>query len=205
MKRRWTIAVLLAALAQPALAQGPPGGMMGTFQQEPLPALPHSYTVPPEPEARADDLRMQGRCNAAIPIYRALASQGQGYELAEFGLARCLLENAKKQSDPQAAAALQQEATQWTITAANNGLPNAQSALVSVYLDGVGVAADPVEAGKWSLLYHGNGARRLYGLPDNAPSLQARLDSVLNDKSWAVAKARADSWNPPPQKGIVER
>jgi hypothetical protein len=77
-------------------------------------------------------------------------------------------------------------------------LPNAQNGLIAMYLDGQGVAADPVEAGKWSLLYHGNAARRMYGLPDITPALQARLDSVLNEKSWAQAQARADTWSPAP-------
>lgn len=199
--------VMLAAplVAVPAFAQGPPGAGMGTFSQEPLPNLPQTYKLPPEPEARADDYRMQGRCNAAMPIYRALAAQGTGYELAEYNLGRCLLDTAAKQADPQAAAAMRLEAVQWTVKAANSGLPNAQNALVSVYLDGVGIAADPVEAGKWSLLYHSNGSRRLYGLPDTTPAVQARLDAALNDQSWAQAKARANAWNPPAETGSADR
>ena len=61
-----------------------------------------------------------------------------------------------------------------------------------------GVTADPVEAGKWSLLYHDNAARRMYGLPDTAPALQARLDAALNEKNWDDARARAQAWSAAP-------
>ena len=183
---------------------GGPGRALA--QQVPPPmTLPdiHDYSntgknAPPEPQARADGYRLQGRCDVAIPIYRALVNQGTGYELSEFNLGRCLLETARKAPDPASAEAQKREAADWTLKAGNKGLPNAQNGLIAMYLDGQGVAADPVEAGKWSLLYHGNAARRMYGLPDIAPALQARLDSVLNEKSWAQAQARADTWSPAP-------
>jgi hypothetical protein len=183
----------LAVLAVPAVAQQMPPPM-------PVPDI-HDYNnknLPPEPQARADGYRLQGRCDVAIPIYRALINQGTGYELSEFNLGRCLLETAKKAPDPASAEAQKREAADWTLKAGNKGLPNAQNGLIAMYLDGQGVAADPVEAGKWSLLYHGNAARRMYGLPDVTPALQARLDSVLNEKSWAQAQARADTWSPAP-------
>jgi hypothetical protein len=184
-----------AFLAIPALAQQMPA-------PTPLPDI-HDYDndfkhMPPEPQARADGYRLQGRCDVAIPIYRALINQGTGYELSQFNLGVCLLETAKKAADPAAAAAQRQEAAAWTLKAANKGLPNAQNGLIVLYLDGVGVAADPVEAGKWSLLYHGNAARRMYGLPDVAPGLQDRLDKVLDDGHWAQAQAKADAWSPAP-------
>lgn len=189
MKRRAAIVPLavclilaelaLVGLAPAALAQG-------------------SNSVPPEPEARADGYRLQGRCDVAIPIYRALINQGTGYELAQFNLGRCLLDTAKKAPDPATAESMKREAADWTLKAANRGLPNAQNGLASMYLDGEGVTADPVEAGKWSLLYHGNAARRMYGLPDIAPALQTRLDGALNEKNWDAAQARAAAWSPAP-------
>src|ERR1700710_462484 len=104
----------------------------------PVPDI-HDYdnkNLPPEPQARADGYRLQGRCDVAIPIYRALINQGTGYELSEFNLGRCLLETAKKAPDPATAEAQKREAADWTLKAANKGLPNAQNGLIAMYLDG---------------------------------------------------------------------
>jgi hypothetical protein len=197
MKRGMAI-VIGAALAGLAPAEAQVQGM----QPMPMPDISNrNITLPPEPEARADGYRLQGRCDVAVPIYRALVSQGTGYELAEFNLGRCLLEQAKNTPDAAAAATLRHEAADWTVRAANSNLPNAQNGLIAMYLDGEGLAADPVEAGKWSLLYHGNATRRMYGLPDVDPGLQARLDSVLTEKTWAVAQSRAAAWSPVMQAG----
>jgi hypothetical protein len=189
------LAALLALGPAPALAQ----------QHVPDLGLPdiHDYRndfkMPEEPQAKADAYRLQGRCDIAINIYRALINQGTGYELSEFNMGVCLQQLAAKATDPATAAAQRQEAAGWMLKAANKGLPNAQNGLISVYLDGVGVPANPVEAGKWSLLYHGNSARRLYGLPDVAPALQARLDAALDPgNGWAQAQAKADAWSPAP-------
>jgi hypothetical protein len=208
MKRRTHFVTLAAWLAlpglslaglAPAMAQfGPQVGPVepGALMSEP--DLTPGRDAPAEPVARADGYRLRGRCDVAIPIYRALANQGTGYELAEFNLGRCLLETAKKAPDPATAESMKREAGAWTLKAANRGLPNAQNAMASMYLDGEGVTANSVEAGKWSLLYHDNAARRMYGLPDIAPALQARLDAALNEKNWDDAKARAQAWSAAP-------
>lgn len=206
MKRRAAIVPLavclilaelaLAGLSPAALAQG--SGAGGGIMPEPDLTPGRSSSLPPEPEAKADGWRLQGRCDVAIPIYRALINQGTGYELAEFNLGRCLLDTAKKAPDAATAEAMKREAADWTLKAANRGLPNAQNGLAAMYLDGEGVTADPVEAGKWSLLYHDNAARRMYGLPDIAAALQVRLDGALNEKNWDAAQARAAAWSPAP-------
>jgi hypothetical protein len=120
-----------------------------------------------------------------------------GFEIAQFHLGLCLLDVSKAEPDAQRAAALKKEGTDIILKAANGGLANAQIQLVSLYLDGVGVAADPIEAGKWALIYHGNGSRFVIHLPDISPELQARLDGVLNGTSWAEAQSRANAWTPP--------
>jgi TPR repeat protein len=195
----WTAPLAVVCLmltAGAALAQSNRGGLGGPAIMPEPDLHDYGHSLPPEPMARADGYRLQGRCDVAIGIYRALVAQGKGYELAQFYLGRCLLETAKKAPDPATAAAQRREAGDWTVKAANNGLPNAENALVAMYLDGEGVTADPVEAGKWSLIYHDNGARRMYRLPDVTPTLQARLDAVLNDNAWAQAQARASAWSP---------
>jgi hypothetical protein len=151
--------------------------------------------VPLDPEQRAEELRLAGKCQQAIPVYRRMVARG-GFEIAQFHLGLCLLDVSKSEPDAQRAATLKQEAAATIISAANGGLANAQIELVRLYLDGIGVAADPVEAGKWALIYHSNGSRFVISLPDISPELQARLDGVLNGTRWAEAQSRANSWSP---------
>lgn len=158
-----------------------------------------SDALPSDPEARAEALRLSGKCAEAIPILRPLAARGAGYAIAQFHLGLCLFDVSKKDPDPQHAASLKQEAAKWILDAANTGFPNAQFSLVIMYLDGYGTKADAIEAGKWSLIYHDNSMRDAIGLPDISEELQARLDSVLNEKSWAEAQSRADAWSPSSQ------
>ena len=175
---------------------------MGTGSMDPgaAPEQPSpSVQLPTEPEAWADDLRLNGKCQQAIPIFRRLADKGAGYELAEFHLGLCLFDVSKTEPDAQRAASLKHEAAECILKAANKGLPNAQISLVTIYLDGNGVDSDPVTAGMWSLIYNDNGARFAIGLPHISPELQARLDSVLTEKTWAEAQSRADAWLPASQ------
>ncbi len=158
--------------------------------------LPPNFELPPEPEAKAEGLRLEGKCQLAIPIFRALAAQGYGYELSQYYLGLCLFDVSKAEPDAQRAMSLKHEAAGWIIKAANSDLPNAENSLVAMYLDGDGVTGDPVEAGKWSLIYHANGQRLALGLPDISPALQARLNSLLSEKTWAEAQARASAWSP---------
>lgn len=155
--------------------------------------------LPTDPEARAEALRLSGKCPEAIPILRPLANRGAGYAIAQFHLGLCLFDVSKKDPDPEHAAKLKHEAAEWILQSANTGFPNAQFSLVIMYLDGYGTKADPVEAGKWSLIYHDNSMRDAIGLPDISEELQARLDKVLNEKSWAEAQSRADNWSPESQ------
>jgi hypothetical protein len=159
-------------------------------------AAPHATTRGPlEPEERGEELRLSGHCDQAIPIFRRIAARG-GFEIAEYNLGLCLFDLSAAEADPKRAAELKHEATDSILKAANGGLAVAQIKLISLYLDGVGVASDPIEAGKWSLIYHANGARYVIGLKDVPDALQARLDNVLNATSWAEARNRANAWTP---------
>jgi len=145
--------------------------------------------LPPDPEGKAVELRLAGKCDQAIPILRRLSD---GDDIADYNLGLCLIDVGRAAHDP----AQQSEGAKWILKAANDGLPNAQSSLVSVYLDGSGVAKDAIEAGKWSLLYQENGTRMAIGMPDLPAALQSRLDGAMNDQSWAEAQNRASSWTP---------
>ncbi|HJW42105.1 MAG TPA: hypothetical protein VJ476_12895 [Rhizomicrobium sp.] len=156
--------------------------------------------LPPDPEGSAEDYRLSGRCNLAIPILRALVARGDGYELAQYNLGLCLLDTAKTAPDVQQAASLKHEAALLILNAANHDIPKSELSLVEMYLAGIGVPRDPVEAGKWSLIYRASGARVALAMPNISDDLQARLDSVLTDATWAQARLRANAWTPIPQK-----
>ena len=204
MKRKMALAVLAIAvcLAMPAAAQMP--GARGNPADQPIDPGGDQMTaptaLPPDPEGKAEELRLAGKCQEAIPILRRLAAGGDGYELAQYNLGLCLLDTAKTDPDAQHAASLKLEGAAFILTAANHNLPKAQASLAQMYLDGDGVARDPVEAGKWALIYHANGARFALGLPNISADLQARLDSALTAATWAEAQSRADAWIPAPQE-----
>jgi hypothetical protein len=186
-----TICLSGSAIAQQGL-RGPTGNIDPEGESDTQLRVPRA---PLDPEQRAEELRLAGKCQQAIPIYRRMVARG-GFEIAQFHLGLCLLDVSKAEPDAQRATVLKQEAANTILNAANGGLANAQIQLVSIYLDGVGVAADPVEAGKWALIYHANGSRFVIHLPDISPELQARLDGVLNGASWSAAQSRANSWSP---------
>ncbi len=191
MVRRYglAIAAVAACVTFPAAAQMQGGG--GGDESHLVP----SQSLPPDPEGKAEDLRLAGKCDEAIPILRRMVSYGDIYELSQYNLGLCLLDVAKTQAEPQRTAS-QQEAAVFMLKAANHNLPKAQASLVEMYLDGVGVARDPLQAGTWALIYRANGQRFALGLPNISDALQARLDAVLTDVTWEQARARANAWTP---------
>jgi hypothetical protein len=193
MKQKLAILIVAAVgcLALPAQAQHGDAGDNAPH--------PPAAQGPTDPEARAEDLRLNGKCDEAIPILRDLADRGFGFEIARYNLGLCQIDLGKVEQDSQRAASLKHEGARNIVKAANGGFASAQLSLVSVYLDGDGVAADPVEAGKWSLIYHANSTRQVLGMPDVSADLQARLDGVLTAKTWADAQSRADAWSPTAQ------
>lgn len=157
--------------------------------------------LPPDPEGKAVELRLAGKCSEAIPILRRLSEDD---DIAEYNLGLCLVDVGKSEKNAQTAANLKHEGASWVLRAANRGLPNAQSSLVAIYLDGSGVQPDPIEAGKWSLLYQENGTRIAIGLPNISSALQARLDGALTQDGWVEAQSRASAWMPAPQRANAE-
>lgn len=157
--------------------------------------------LPPDPEGKAEDLRLAGKCNEAVPILRRLAG---GEPIAQYNLGQCLIDLGKGETDAQRARTFEQEGASWILRAANEGLPKAQSSLVAVYLNGSGVDKDPVEAAKWALLYQENGTRMVLGLPGISKDLQARLDDTLTAQAWNDAQQRASSWVPASQRSNAD-
>ena len=206
MSNRYLVLATAAALlcAGPAFAQNYGQYGVGAAQEQPsFGPTPHDSTpgddtgpVSRDSMAIAEDMRLKGECDKAVPILRRLSDRGAGFEISQLDLGLCLLDLAKLESDAAKAGALRGEAASWILRAANAGFAKAQAKSVVLYLDAVGVAADPVEAQKWALLYHDNGMRLGFGLPDIAPDLRQRLDTALNDAGRSQARKRARDWAP---------
>ena len=137
MKTALLIGALWAAAALPAAAQ---------MQQQPMttqqmerseygggsgshdPSTPSSANAAArqringnDPEGIAEDLRLSGKCDKAIPILRRLAERGTDYAVSQFNLGLCLFDSAKAEHDPQHVGAMNKEGAEWILEAANAG------------------------------------------------------------------------------------
>lgn len=197
------------ALAQ---IQGPGGGMQGGMpgsgagQQGtvaggatgPMPDIKRDdvtkVVINPvdDAQATAEQLRLQGRCDLAVPKLRAYVGRS-GSEISQYNLGLCLLDLAKT-ATPEAADGMRKEGALWLLRSANAGFAQAEAQAVVITFNGTGVDKDPVEAKKWALLYQHNAMRSILRMPDLAQDVQDRLDSALDAAGRATAEARADTW-----------
>lgn len=189
-----------AAMIAPATAQRGVGNVTGGGDQRYGSAhdMPHDDVARPvsrDAVSRAEDLRLKGQCDKAVPILRSLSDR-PGAEISQYNLGLCLFDLAAAEKDSQQAAALRKEAAQSMVSAANAGMARAQAKAVTIYLEGNGMDADPVEAEKWALIYRRNPNRFTFGLPDISNDVRARLDTALNGKGESEAERRADNWAP---------
>lgn len=189
-----SIAVALVAVS-PAAAQRGGDTSYGSGHEMPTDDTPRP--VSRDAASQAAELRMSGKCDKAVPILRRVVNNG-GSEISQFNLGMCLLDLATAERDAQLAAPMTAEGARWIVRSANAGFPQAQSKAVALYLDGVGIAPDPVEAKKWALLYKRNVNRTLFGLPDIKGDVAERLDVAVTGDKRAEARARANSWTEVP-------
>lgn len=205
------VAILLgsALFAGAAFAQQMPGSMPGSGMNPqgsvaggatgPMPPIQRDGGSKPSinpadnAQATAEQLRLQGRCDLAVPKLRAYVGR-VGSEIPQYNLGLCLLDLAKTAPTPDAAASLRKEGALWLLRSANAGFAQAEAQAVVIYLDGTGVDKDPVEAEKWALLYQHNAMRSILRMPDLAQDLQNKVDASLDSAGRATAEARADSW-----------
>jgi len=157
------------------------------------------YKGPDTSEGAAEEMRLHGECDKAVPLLRQYATR-DGNVMAQFNLGMCLLDVANKAHDTDPMAANRKEGAKWIVQAANGNVAKAQAEAVVLYLDGIGVAADPVEAAKWSILYRRNGVVLAVGMGDLTQSIRDKLDAVLTDSSRGQAESRADDWTEAYQK-----
>lgn len=173
--------------------------------------LPYLGTdrAPPAQGAQADQYQRaiaykeKKQCPRAIPLLEPLAKRGHGFEVAQFELGQCYLDTARSAASPADAAQARATGAQWILKAANSRIPAAQQEAIHLYEDGVGVEADPVEAGKWLMLLKRNPLRRVFGPTVVDPDTEQRLDKRLTREQWVTAQQRADRWQPVEQPTIL--
>lgn len=197
---RLSVLCLAALLAACASSRGGPrgGGQM--------PRGPVGVNQPSALLAQARDYQAKGGCAKAAPVYRIVASHGDGHDVAQYELGACLLE---MEGESGAETALfRQEALFWLNRAAWAGNARAQGKLAEV-LSGAPayrvslVAPDPVAAMMWSIVYDANGTREVYGLRALAPLARDHLASVLTPEGLAAAQREAASFSRIAMAGFV--
>jgi hypothetical protein len=152
---------------------------------------------------RAIEYKEKSDCPKAIPLLEPLAKRGHGFEVAQFQLGQCYIETARTAASPADAERARADGAAWILKAANSQNPAAQQEAIRLYEDGIGVATDPAEAGKWLLVLQRNPMRRLYGPAVIEPDLEQALNKRLTSEQWADAHARADRWQPVEQPTVV--
>lgn len=139
---------------------------------------------------QALELKAAGKCPAAIPPFYALASRGEGYELAQYHLGACLLAEA----EPAITATGFLEALLWLRRSAEAGSPDAQGELARLYLEGPPAVRDLGEAALWYELYLVNPAAKRPGFSPVPRAVAQRIEAALAEDVRAAARERARAW-----------
>jgi hypothetical protein len=184
-------AFMIAGLTAPAQAQNHgQEEQYGSPHEMPRDEVPRPFSF--DAGSKAEDLRLKGKCDQALPLLRGIVDNGGSSEIAQFNLGLCLLDLAA--TDKPHADAMKKEGTEWIVGAANMGLARAQSRAVTLLLDAN--PSDPVEAQKWALIYKANPTRYTFGLPELSDDTIKRLDAALTGPQRADARKRANAWAP---------
>ncbi len=191
IRRSLPIALLGLILAAPAaLAQGPGGGdshSVGSSHIKPPNNQPLLYS----PYEAALKLEQLGSYDKAIELLEPEAKQGPGFEMAQLELGRCYLAVAAKAATPEVALEATKKGGAWIQTAAEFGLSEAQEQMARLYIEGGHFKVEPVEAGKWYVLWKAIPKRfQAVGKPFD-PKLEAKLKSTLTDAQWAQSRQAA--------------
>ena len=141
-------------------------------------------------------VRQKSGCAKAMPMFQKLAERGRGYEVAELQLGECYLERADKAESPEQAKDMRVKAADWIVKAANADQPEAQQEAAKLYLDGIGVAANRIEAGKWFLILQHNPLRSVLGPAVLDQALTLHLQQGLSASDWQEAQSQANRWQP---------
>ena len=184
-------------LAVPAILAAAPPVDEATSDLQRAEKPVHGRTPRIDPYEHAELAVAAKQYTKAANLLRPLAAQGGGHETAQVRLAKLLLTEAD--AEPDAAPALHMEAAGWAARAAASGSWAAQALLADMAWRGLGMIADPVEAGKWALLVRANPERRALGADELDRTFLYRLGQRLGAAGWAQAQARADAFRAVPQ------
>lgn len=149
--------------------------------------------------SQALDLKSDGDCDKAIPLFHRLAMRGQGFELAQYHLADCLLMTAPSSATDTSWL----EALLWMRRAAEAGAPEAQGRLAALYAIGPENARNLVEAAMWYHLFQVNPARKKPGFSSRMSETEkTRIETAIGAKAMQDGKNRAANfsriyWTPP--------
>lgn len=149
--------------------------------------------------AAARTVQAEKGCPRAVPLYRAAAGYGRGYEVAQFELATCLFRLAGRNAADTRL--LRDEGFFWLKRASWAGNARAQRELVRLFAPGdrprehdAGIPADPYRALVWALIYNRNPQRDLYALPAIGQSVMDAVNSPLSGKQKEDALEFADAF-----------
>ncbi|WP_281301068.1 MULTISPECIES: hypothetical protein [unclassified Iodidimonas] len=141
--------------------------------------------------SQAIEMKRNGNCNGAMPLFYRLANRGGGFELAQYHLADCLLRIAT----PSITNTDWLEGLIWLRRSAEAGAPEAQGLLAHLYATGPGDIANKTEAAMWFSLYEKNPARKKPGFSYAlTPAQQAAILKALDAETLAKGDALANQW-----------
>lgn len=146
--------------------------------------------------AFARGVRDEKGCADAAPLFRVVASMGEGEEAAQHELGECLLE-LKGKTDVETAL-FRQEAEFWLTRAAFAGNARAQRKLAMDMASPASPLHNPKGSLMWALIYGKNPTADLYGYKALPATLVPGLKSSLNETDAAEAEAFAKDFTPIP-------
>jgi hypothetical protein len=152
---------------------------------------PKNLAIPLNPYEAALQYEKQGDYAEAIELLEPEAKQGPGFELAQLELGRCYLGVANKAKTPDAATEATKKGGAWIQAAAESGLTEAQEQMARLFIEGGRFKVEPVEAGKWYMLWKANPKRFQAVSKPFDPKLEQKLKTTLTDAQWDQARQAA--------------
>ncbi len=144
--------------------------------------------------SRGMELKSAGNIEGAVPYFAQVAGMGDGYEIAQYQLGDCFLQQALGETDPVKSQQKTREAAFWISLSAQSGDVNAQGRMAQLYFEGKGVPRDLAEAGKYVILAEAN-PRTNFVVSDISVGL-VEIRAGLSPTDWEEAQHRADSFVP---------
>lgn len=150
-----------------------------------------NQAIPLNPYEAALAYEKLGDYPHAIELLEPEAKEGAGFELAQLELGRSYLASANKAPTPDVALEDTKKGAAWIQVAAQSGLTEAQEQMARIYIEGGRFKVEPVEAGKWYVLWQANPKRFQAISKPFDPQLERKLKSTLTDAQWDQARQAA--------------